>query len=228
MIFCVEDDNAIRNMMVYTLRASGFEAEGYPDGTSFWQALDTVTPELVLLDIMLPGEDGISLLTRLRQSKSYRTLPIILASAKGTEYDKVTGLDLGADDYLAKPFGMMEMISRVRAVLRRSRQTKDAVKLTISALTLDADSHSAFVAGTPLTLTKKEFDLLKLFMENPGRAFSRDKLLELVWSIDYLGESRTVDVHIGTLREKLGAYGNAIETVRGVGYRLNPALIAEL
>ena len=215
-------------MMVYTLKASGFEAEGYPDGATFLAALDDTLPDLVLLDIMLPGEDGISILTRLRRSNRYASLPIILASAKGTEYDKVTGLDLGADDYLAKPFGMMEMIARVRAVLRRSGQKPSAPMLTLNALSLDPECHTVTLSDAPLMLTKKEVDLLRLFMENPYRAFSRDKLLETVWSIDYLGESRTVDVHIGTLREKLGAYGNAIETVRGVGYRLNPQLLSEL
>ncbi|MBR2986934.1 MAG: response regulator transcription factor [Clostridia bacterium] len=227
MIFCVEDDTAIRNMMIYTLKASGFEAEGFPDGTSFQKALLTLTPDLVLLDIMLPGEDGISILKHLRESNKHKDLPVILASAKGTEYDKVLGLDTGADDYLAKPFGMMEMISRVRAVLRRTKKADERSVLTLADLTLDLDCHTVTVRNEPLVLTKKEFDLLRLFLENPNRVFSRDKLLELVWSIEYLGESRTVDVHIGTLRDKLGMCGNAIETVRGVGYRLNPALIGE-
>ncbi len=227
MIFCVEDDNAIRNMMVYTLKASGFEAEGYPDVPSFEAALEKKLPDLVLLDIMLPGEDGISLLKRLRTSERHCRLPVILASAKGTEYDKVLGLDTGADDYLAKPFGMMEMISRVRAVLRRAAAPA-LPSLTVGTLSLDPDSHVATVGGEVLTLTRKEFDLLRLFLENPNKVFSRDKLLELVWSIDYLGESRTVDVHIGTLRDKLGEYGNIIETVRGVGYRMNPDLAASL
>jgi len=227
MIFCVEDDTAIRNMMIYTLKASGFEAEGFPDGASFQKALLTLTPDLVLLDIMLPGEDGISILKHLRESNKHKDLPVILASAKGTEYDKVLGLDTGADDYLAKPFGMMEMISRVRAVLRRTKKADERSVLTLADLTLDLDCHTVTVRNEPLVLTKKEFDLLRLFLENPNRVFSRDKLLELVWSIEYLGESRTVDVHIGTLRDKLGMCGNAIETVRGVGYRLNPALIGE-
>lgn len=223
MIFCVEDDNGIRNMMLYTLRASGFEAEGYANGEMFFQALSTTRPELVLLDIMLPGEDGLSILSRLRNDVSTADIPVIIASAKGTEYDKVIGLDSGADDYLAKPFGMMEMVSHVKAVLRRTaRHALPApdMPLRLGDLELDPTRHIVTVSGVRVQLTLKEYDLLRLFMENVGRVFSRDRLLEAVWGSDFLGETRTVDVHIGTLRDKLGLCGSYIETVRGVGYRM--------
>jgi len=223
MIFCVEDDQGIRNMMVYTLRASGFKAEGFAEGESFLKALSANIPDLVLLDIMLPGEDGISLLKRLRADKATTHLPIILASAKGTEYDKVLGLDLGADDYLAKPFGMMEMVSRVRAVLRRTSQTTPNVLLKLGKIEMDLECHRVRVCQNEIQLTLKEYDLLKLFLENIGKAFSREKLLALVWGIDFIGETRTVDVYIATLREKLGVCSGYLETVRGVGYRMNQA-----
>ncbi len=220
MIYCVEDDESIRELMLYTLRASGFEAEGFVDGESLFLSLNHTAPALILLDIMLPGMDGIEILKRLRQDPMTVRIPVIMASAKGTEYDKVIGLDLGADDYLAKPFGMMEMVSRIRAVLRRFQPQNDMPKLVLGALAMDQSAHTVMVEGVPVALTLKEYDLLKLFLEHPGRVFPRDQLLERVWGTDYMGESRTVDVHIGTLRSKLGLCGEYIRTVRGVGYRL--------
>lgn len=220
MIFCVEDDEGIRNMMVYTLRASGFAAEGYADGQAMRAALETTLPELILLDIMLPGEDGISILKTLKNHTRTASVPVIMATAKGSEYDKVIGLDLGADDYLAKPFGMMEMVARVKAVLRRAVPLAAKDTLTAGGLTLNLSEHTAQIGSERIKLTLKEYELLRLFMENKGRVFTRDQLLLSVWGDDFLGETRTVDVHIGTLRSKLGACGEYIETVRGVGYRL--------
>ncbi len=220
MIFCVEDDSGIRNMMVYTLRASGFEAEGFSDGTALFAALTSTRPDLILLDIMLPGEDGIHILEKLRTDAVTEAIPVIMASAKGTEYDKVVGLDLGADDYLAKPFGMMEMVSRVKAVLRRTGSRPDNKPLRLGALELDYARHIVTVSGARIGLTLKEYELLRLFMENVGLVFTRDRLLEAVWGSDFFGETRTVDVHIGTLRDKLGECGAYIQTVRGVGYRM--------
>ena len=219
MIYCVEDDTSIRELMLYALRASGFEAEGFTDGAALFEALHTATPRLVMLDIMLPGMDGMEILKRLRSNPATADLPIILASAKGTEYDKVVGLDLGADDYLAKPFGMMEMVSRIRAVLRRANSAPEKL-LRLGLLQMDPASHTVRADGVRVELTLKEFALLQLFLEHPGRVYSRDQLLERIWSTDYVGETRTVDVHIGTLRTKLGVCGDYIRTVRGVGYRM--------
>lgn len=219
MIYCVEDDNGIRDLMTYTLAVSGYEAKGFPDSTGLWEALHTVRPELIMLDIMLPGEDGITILKKLRENSATADIPVIMATAKGTEYDKVIGLDLGADDYLAKPFGMMEMVSRVRAVLRRSAPHSSGV-LTVGPIALDVVRHRVTVGGNEVTLTLKEFELLRLFAENKGVVFTRDQLLAHIWGVDYIGETRTVDVHIGTLRTKLGDAGELIETVRGVGYRM--------
>ncbi len=219
MIYCVEDDNGIRDLMTYTLTVSGYEAKGFPDSTGLWEALHTVRPELIMLDIMLPGEDGITILKKLRENSATADIPVIMATAKGTEYDKVIGLDLGADDYLAKPFGMMEMVSRVRAVLRRSAPHSSSV-LTVGPIALDVVRHRVTVGGNEVTLTLKEFELLRLFAENKGVVFTRDQLLAHIWGVDYIGETRTVDVHIGTLRTKLGDAGELIETVRGVGYRM--------
>lgn len=219
MIYCVEDDNGIRDLMTYTLAVSGYEAKGFPDSTGMWEALHTVRPELIMLDIMLPGEDGITILKKLRENSATADIPVIMATAKGTEYDKVIGLDLGADDYLAKPFGMMEMVSRVRAVLRRSAPHSSGV-LTVGPIALDVVRHRVTVGGNEVTLTLKEFELLRLFAENKGVVFTRDQLLAHIWGVDYIGETRTVDVHIGTLRTKLGDAGELIETVRGVGYRM--------
>ena len=219
MIFCIEDDEGIRNMMVYTLNASGLTAEGYGDAQAMRVAIEQTTPDLILLDIMLPGEDGISILKALKADSRTAAIPVIMATAKGSEYDKVIGLDLGADDYLAKPFGMMEMVARVKAVLRRV-QPRTAETLTVGGITLRPDAHIATVGETRIHLTRKEYELLQLFLTNPGRVFTREQLLLTVWGDDFLGETRTVDVHIGTLRAKLGAEGDHIVTVRGIGYRL--------
>lgn len=220
MIFCVEDDQAIRDLMIYTLNSAGFEAKGFGDSGSFFDGLKTETPQLIMLDIMLPGEDGISILKRLRSNGATVEIPVIMATAKGTEYDKVVGLDLGADDYLTKPFGMMEMVSRVKAVLRRTQPKNTAKVLQVGALTINTGEHTVSVEGERVQLTLKEYELLKKFMENLGRVFTRDQLLQSIWGADYIGETRTVDVHIGTLRTKLGACSDYIETVRGVGYRM--------
>ena len=220
MIYCVEDEESIRELILYTLRASGFDAEGFGDGNALFSGLASTCPELILLDIMLPETDGIEILKKLRKNPATAAIPVILASAKGTEYDKVLGLDLGADDYLAKPFGMMEMISRIRAVLRRASPKAENAALRLGELCLDTAAHTVTADGVPVALTLKEFELLHLFLSHPGRVFPRDLLLERVWGTDYMGESRTVDVHIGTLRAKLGACGEYIRTVRGVGYRM--------
>lgn len=217
MIFCVEDDNGIRDLMIYTLNSVGFEAKGFSDGVAFWNAMRSTKPELILLDIMLPGEDGITILKRLRMSGD--KVPVIMTTAKGTEYDKVIGLDLGADDYLAKPFGMMEMVSRVKAVLRRSSPAEKNDVLSLGEIKMNTTQHLVTVDGNRVDLTFKEYELLRKFIENPGRVFTRDQLLDSVWGDSYIGETRTVDVHIGTLRTKLGRCGDHIETVRGVGYR---------
>lgn len=222
MIFCVEDDEGIRNMVMYTLEASGFEVQGFENGKTFFSALLMNRPDLILLDIMLPDMDGISILKRLKKDKATKDIPVIMATAKGTEYDKVIGLELGADDYLAKPFGMMEMVSRVKAVLRRTQPESDQKVLEVGGLTLDLNGHIVKVDGQRVQLTLKEYELLRLFMENIGRAFTREQLLLKIWESDYFGETRTVDVHIGTLRTKLGEYGKMIRTVRGVGYRMEP------
>lgn len=220
MIFCVEDDSGVRELMIYTLNSVGFEAKGFADGADFFNALEEEKPELVMLDIMLPGEDGIAILKRLRSVAVTKELPVIMATAKGTEYDKVIGLDLGADDYLVKPFGMMEMVSRVKAVLRRSRPKEDTQILRVGRLELNIGEHTVSTGGERIGLTLKEYELLLLLMDNLGRVFTRDQLLQSVWGAEYAGETRTVDVHIGTLRSKLGICGEYIETVRGVGYRM--------
>lgn len=221
MIFCVEDDAGIRDLMIYTLNASGFRAVGFENAKEFYTALADTVPELIMLDIMLPGEDGISILKRLKADARTADIPVIMATAKGNEYDKVIGLDLGADDYLAKPFGMMEMASRVRAVLRRSGRAAEKPQLIrVGGLEMNLGEHSVTADGIRVQLTLKEFELLHTFMTNPGRAFTREQLLSSVWCEDFLGETRTVDVHVGTLRQKLGGCGKYIHTVRGVGYKL--------
>ncbi len=219
MIWCVEDDASIREIEVYTLNSTGFQARGFADGASFREALETETPELVLLDVMLPGEDGVSLLRYLRQTPRTQAVPVIMATAKGMEYDKIQSLDMGADDYLVKPFGMMEMVSRVKAVLRRCAPAQQSHRLSNGGVTLDLDGHTVTAEGQRVTLTFKEFELLRLFLSHPGMAYTRDQLFNDVWGADYVGESRTVDMHIRTLRQKLGACGEHIATVRGVGYR---------
>lgn len=221
MIFCVEDDAGIRDLMIYTLSASGFRAVGFENAREFYAALADDTPELIMLDIMLPGEDGISILKRLKADARTADIPVIMATAKGNEYDKVIGLDLGADDYLAKPFGMMEMASRVRAVLRRSGRAAEKQQLIrVGGLEMNLGEHIVTADGIRVQLTLKEFELLRTFMTSPGRAFTREQLLSSVWCEDFMGETRTVDVHVGTLRQKLGGCGKYIRTVRGVGYRL--------
>ena len=220
MIFCVEDDNAIRDLMIYTLNASGFEAKGFTDGDGLFQALQNEVPNLILLDIMLPGEDGVTILRRLRDNTLTSDIPVIMETAKGTEYDKVIGLDYGADDYLVKPFGMMEMVSRVKAVLRRTEKKEKSDILQVGKLIMNTSNHTVTANGERVQLTLKEYEILKKFMQNLGLVFTREHLLQSIWGVDYLGETRTVDVHIGTLRTKLGECGNYIQTVRGVGYRM--------
>ena len=220
MIWCVEDDASIRDIEVYTLTSTGFEARGFDDGVSFWSALQTEKPDLVVLDVMLPGVDGIELLQRMKASAELRTIPVVMATAKGAEYDKIRGLDLGADYYLVKPFGVMELVSCVKAVLRRCRPDKAAHLLRSGGLVVDLNAHTVTVDGARVALTYKEFELLRLFLSHPGMAFTRDQLFQEVWGMDFCGETRTVDMHIRTLRQKLGPYGRRIETVRNVGYRM--------
>ena len=220
MIWCVEDDPSIREIEVYALNSTGLVARGFADGEEFWKALEGETPELVLLDVMLPGEDGVAILKRLRDHERWQDIPVIMATAKGTEFDKVQSLDLGADDYITKPFGMMEMVSRVKAVLRRSQPKQAPSSLKLKGLTLDESQHTVTIDGERVVLTYKEYELLRLFLSHPGMAFSREQLLQTVWNTDYAVETRTVDMHIRTLRQKLGDYGRYIETIRGVGYRL--------
>lgn len=220
MIWCVEDDASIRDIEVYTLSSTGFDARGFADGVSFWAALQTEKPDLVVLDVMLPGVDGIELLQRMKASAELRIIPVVMATAKGAEYDRIRGLDLGADYYLVKPFGVMELVSCVKAVLRRCRPGKVAHMLRSGGLVVDLDAHTVTVDGARVALTYKEFELLRLFLSHPGMAFTRDQLFQEVWGMDFCGETRTVDMHIRTLRQKLGPYGRRIETVRNVGYRM--------
>lgn len=226
MIYCVEDDASIRELIIYTLETSGFEAKGFTCGEEMFGEINgsekegDEPPRLVLLDIMLPGEDGITILQRLRTDEFTKNIPVIMETAKGTETDTIMGLERGADDYLAKPFSMMEMIARVKAVLRRTEQnTGKSELLKTGKLKVDLAEHRVFSGGDEVQLTLKEYDMLVLLMKNPGRVYTRESLLKKIWSMDYSGETRTVDVHIGTLRTKLGDLGEYIETVRGVGYR---------
>lgn len=223
MIFCVEDDSNIRELVVYTLETTGFNARGFEDGREFLEALALETPELVLMDIMLPGDDGLELLKKLKASPKTREIPVIMVTAKGAEYDKVKGLDLGADDYVTKPFGMMELVSRIKAVLRRTR--KDAQEpqdiIAVGEIEINTKKHEVTAAGEVVNLTLKEYELLKRLMKNPNIVMTRDCLLEDIWGYDFDGETRTVDVHVRTLRQKLGPCGEKIETVRGVGYRMS-------
>lgn len=220
MIWCVEDDASIRDIEVYTLSSTGFDARGFADGVSFWAALQTEKPDLVVLDVMLPGVDGIELLQRMKASAELRTIPVVMATAKGAEYDRIRGLDLGADYYLVKPFGVMELVSCVKAVLRRCQPEKAVHLLRSGGLIVDLNAHTVTVDGARVALTYKEFELLRLFLSHPGMAFTRDQLFQEIWGMDYCGETRTVDMHIRTLRQKLGPYGRRIETVRNVGYRM--------
>lgn len=220
MIWCVEDDASIRDIEVYALRSTGFEACGFEDGAEFWDALHArPLPELVVLDVMLPGLDGIELLRRMRAEEALAGIPVVMATARGAEYDKIQGLDLGADYYLTKPFGVMELVSCVKAVLRRVQPKAVEHLLKTGGLFVNLDEHTVSADGARVELTYKEFELLKLFLSHPGVAWTREKLMEQVWGTDYCGETRTVDMHIRTLRQKLGGYGEQIETVRNVGYR---------
>ena len=219
MIYYVEDDDSIRELVVYTLSQMGMETRGFSDAVGFWSAMREETPDLILLDVMLPGEDGLQILAKLHDDESTNDIPVVMITAKGTEFDKVKGLDLGADDYIVKPFGMAELIARVRARLRRITPKTAADILNIGRLSIDKRAHIIYLDQQPLSLTLKEYDLLCLLMENPGRAFTREHLLEAVWDVAYSGGTRTVDVHIQTLRAKMGECSNLIETVRGVGYR---------
>ncbi len=218
-IWCVEDDPGIREIEVYTLQSMGFEARGFLDAQELRSALTAEKPDLLILDIMLPGEDGVTLLKSLKSRFDTSHIPVIMATAKGMEYDKIQSLDLGADDYLVKPFGMMEMVSRVKAVLRRCRPAPERPVLKVGGLELNIEEHTVFADGERIQLTLKEYELLRLFLAHPGMAFTRDQLFSDVWGADFVGETRTVDMHIRTLRQKLGQYGRFIETVRGVGYR---------
>ena len=217
LIYIVEDDEGIRELVTYALKKEGFEVVGFESGK---EVFEQKPPDLYILDIMLPGEDGYTILKKIRTMVSTKDIPVIMTTAKGTEFDKVKGLDLGADDYLVKPFGMMEMISRIKAVLRRTSNQEQETHLTIKNLSLDAKNYTVRNNGQKIELTLKEFDLLSLLMLNPGRVFTRQKLLDKVWGEHFIGETRTVDVHIGTLRMKLGDASHLIKTVRGVGYRL--------
>lgn len=221
MIYLVEDDDSIRELVLYTLHTTGFEAEGFRNAADFWQALEKELPQLVLLDIMLPDEDGLHILKRLRAGAETADLPVMMLTAKSSEYDRVVGLDSGADDYMPKPFGMMELVSRVRALLRRAAKPAAEDKLfTAGSLAVDVKRRAVTVDGEPVILTYKEFELLCYLLGNRGVVLSRDQILTKIWDYNYSGETRTVDVHIRTLRQKLGDAGALIETVRGVGYRL--------
>lgn len=219
MIWCVEDDASIRDIEVYALKSAGFEARGFEDGVSFWNAAQAQTPELVVLDVMLPGIDGVELLRRMRRSERLRSVPVVMATARDAEIDKIQGLDLGADYYLTKPFGVMELVSCVRAVLRRCAPQGGGT-LRVGGLVLDPERRTVTEDGREIALTYKEFELLRLFLSNPGIAFTRDQLFSRVWGEDFCGETRTIDTHILTLRQKLGDYGDIIKTVRNVGYRM--------
>jgi len=220
MIFCVEDEANIRELVVYTLETTGFEARGFEEGTSFFEALAEELPELILLDIMLPGEDGMEILKKLKTSGRTKDIPVIMVTAKGAEYDKVMGLDAGADDYVTKPFGMMELVSRIKAVLRRTGKTQTQNDMDVAGVHINVKKHEVTVSGKEVILTLKEFELLEKLMRNQGIVLTRDQLLTEIWGYDFDGETRTVDVHIRTLRQKLGNKGEIIQTVRGVGYRI--------
>ena len=223
MIYCVEDDDNIRELVIYTLETTGLKARGFAEGSAFMETLAFDTPELILLDIMLPGDDGLELLKKLKSSSKTKGIPVIMVTAKGTEYDKVVGLDSGADDYVTKPFGMMELVSRIKAVLRRSGKVEDRIDMETAGVHVDVRKHEVTVDGRVVSLTLKEFELLEKLMRNKGIVLTRDQLLTEIWGYDFDGETRTVDVHIRTLRQKLGDKGEIIQTVRGVGYRVGGA-----
>lgn len=219
MIFCVEDDKNIRELVVYTLNTTGLITHGFENAKEFWNALSEKRPRLILLDIMLPGEDGIQILNKLKTTDKYKDIPVIMVTAKGTEYDKVKGLDSGADDYVTKPFGMLELVSRIKAVLRRTERTKKQA-ITLGCLSIHVDKHEVKVNDTPVVLTLKEYEMLCKLVQNPDTVFTRERLLEEIWGYEAEVETRTIDVHVRTLRQKLGEAGDLVETVRGVGYRL--------
>ena len=219
MLYLLEDDDSIRKLVVYALESQGYQAEGFETPGLFWQAMELQKPELVLLDIMLPEQDGISVLRQIR--RDYGMLPVIVLTARNTEYDRVLGLDSGADDYISKPFGMMELVARVRAVLRRTAPGDGQTVLTAGKISLFPDRHEVQVSGNPVVLTYKEYRLLSLLLENRGNVLTREILMEKIWGLEAERENRTLDVHIRTLRAKLGAAGKSIETIRGVGYRMN-------
>ena len=222
MIWCVEDDASIRDIEVYALSSVGFAARGFEDGSSFYAAItgEEEKPQLIVLDVMLPGIDGIELLRRIRANAALKQIPIVMATAKGSEYDKIQGLDLGADYYLTKPFGVMELISCVKAVLRRCGAEDEKSTLNACGISMNTLEHTVSADGERITLTYKEYELLKLFLSHMGTAFTREQLMERVWGTDYMGETRTIDMHIRTLRQKLGKCGESIKTVRNVGYRM--------
>lgn len=220
MIYLLEDDASIRNFVEYALNSSGFEAAGFEKPSDFWRAVDKTTPTFILLDIMLPEEDGLEVLKKLRSRQDTKRVPVIMLTAKSTEYDKVLGLDSGADDYISKPFGIMELISRIKALLRRTSTETTGGEYTVGDLYVCPEKHIVRAAGRDVSLTFKEYELLCLLMANPGIVFSRDKILQRIWGFEFDGENRTVDVHIRTLRSKLGSCGDLIETVRGIGYKI--------
>ena len=220
MIYCVEDEQNIRELLLYSLQSSGYQVRGFAEGAEFKKALEEQKPELILLDIMLPGEDGLEILKKLKCSSKTKSIPVIMVTAKGSEYDKVIGLDSGADDYVTKPFGMMELVSRIKAVLRRSKGSQERENPEIQGVHIDVKKHEVTVDGRTVPLTLKEFELLEKLMRNEGIVLTRDQLLTEIWGYDFDGETRTVDVHIRTLRQKLGEKGEIIQTVRGVGYRI--------
>ncbi len=220
MIFVVEDDGGVRELELYALRQAGFQAEGFETPAAFRTALEKTLPDCVLLDVMLPGEDGLSLLRALRRDAKTRRIPVILVTARDAEMDKVKGLDSGADDYLTKPFGVMELLARVRALLRRTQEDTPSDTMTIGALSLDRESHRVIADGQEVTLTHMEFELLAFLMAHAGKAVTREVLLDDVWGMAYTGDTRTIDVHVRTLRQKLGDCGRLIATVRNVGYRM--------
>ncbi len=218
MIYFVEDDSSIRELVVYTLSSMGFEAAGFSEPKVFWKEMENSKPELLLLDLMLPGEDGITILKKIRNTTGYKDIPVIILTARDSEYDKVVGLDSGADDYITKPFGMMELVARIKAVLRR-QSTETGGELKYKKLAVSVSGHTVSVNSLPVKLTLKEFELLQYLMENQNRVFSRDQLLDKIWGYSFDGENRTVDVHIRTLRQKLGEAGEYVSTVRGIGYK---------
>ena len=224
MIYLLEDDDSIRKLVIYALESQGYQAEGLSMPAEFWAAMKQRMPKLVLLDIMLPQEDGLSILSRLRENEATARLPVIMLTARNTEYDRAYGLDLGADDYISKPFGMMELVARVRALLRRTAEPDADREYRIGLLSLDPGRHQVRVDGEPVQLTYKEFMLLKLLMEGKGSVLTRSVLMDKIWDLSAERENRTLDVHIRTLRAKLGTAGRYIETVRGVGYRMNGEL----